>query len=180
MLPYPNVVSNIKNNSLTNQEAEYLIKLEKVLSDPNQIIDLGNKKNRLDLISYQDSERNFWVELTSNQKIILKTSIHHLESNTFVGLLRIDYKGTHQNPEGIKDTLPEYLKPYAGKWFSLDEHHMHVFVEGYKPLAWAIPLADIDFPVKEINDSSDLSDLITNFARLINLKTLINVQQAIL
>ncbi|WP_185783020.1 DUF6978 family protein [Croceivirga lutea] len=165
---------------MTNQEAEYLMKLEKVLADPHQIIDLKDKKNRLELISHQDSERNFWVEMTSNQKIILKTSIHHLESNTYVGLLRIDFKGTHQNPSGIKDTLPEYLKPYAGKWFEPNDHHMHVFVEGYKPLAWAIPLADIDFPIKEINDASDLSDLITNFAGLINLKSQINIQQAIL
>lgn len=156
------------------------MKLEKVLSDPNQTIDFKNKKNRLELISHQDSERNFWIEMTSNQKIILKTSIHHLESNTFVGLLRIDYKGTHQNPEGIRDTLPDYLKPYAGKWFDPSEHHMHVYVEGYKPLVWAIPLSDIDFPIKEINDASDLSDLITNFATLINLKSQINVQQAIL
>ncbi|WP_424003498.1 DUF6978 family protein [Maribacter sp. IgM3_T14_3] len=165
---------------MTNQEADYLMKLEKVLADPHQIIDLKNKKNRLELVSHQDSERNFWVEMTSNQKIILKTSIHHLESNTFVNLLRIDFKGTHQNPTGIMDTLPEYLKPYAGKWFEPEDHHMHVFVEGYKPLAWAIPLVDTDFPIKEINDASDLSDLITNFARLINLKSLINVQQAIL
>ncbi|MBD1259805.1 hypothetical protein HZY62_04335 [Maribacter polysiphoniae] len=165
---------------MTNQKAEYLIKLEKVLADPHQTIDLKNKKNRLELVSHQDSERNFWVEMTSNQKIILKTSIHHLESNTFVGLLRIDFKGTHQNPTGIKDTLPEDLIPYVGKWFEPEDHHMHVFVEGYKPLAWAIPLADTDFPIKEINDASDLSDLITNFARLINLKSLINIQQAIL
>lgn len=155
------------------------MKLEKVLSDPTQTIDLRNKKNRLELISHQDSECNFWMEVTSNQKIILKTSIHHLESNTFVGLLRIDFKGTHQNPEGIKDTLPDYLKSYAGEWFDPTEHHMHVFVEGYRPLAWAIPLTDIDFPIKEINDVSDLSDLITNFAELINLKSQINVQQAI-
>ncbi|MFS4418606.1 DUF6978 family protein [Maribacter sp. 2307ULW6-5] len=110
---------------------------------------------------------------------MLKTSIHHLESNSFTNLLRIDYKGTHRNPEIIKETLPSYLKKYAGKWFNLDEHHMHVFVEGYKPLAWAIPLKDHDFPVKELNSTSDLSDLITNFAKLINLKSQINIQQAI-
>lgn len=165
---------------MTNHEAEYLMKLEKVLADPHQIIDLKDKKNRLELISHQDSERNFCVEITSNRKIILKTSIHHLESNTYVGLLRIDFKGTHRNPSGIKDTLPDYLKPYAGKWFEPNEHHMHVFVEGYKTLAWAIPLADIDFPIKEINDASDLSELITSFAGLINLTSQINIQQAIL
>lgn len=165
---------------LTNQEAKYLLELEKVLVNPNQTIDLKNKKNRIELISHQDSDCAFWIEITTNQKIILKTSIHHLESNSYIGLLRIDYKGGHHNPENIKNTLPDYLKPYADKWFEPTESHMHIYVEGYKPLAWAIPLIDIDFPIKEINQSSDLSDLIFNFARKINLKSIINIQHALL
>lgn len=57
---------------------------------------------------------------------------------------------------------------------------MHIYVEGYKPLAWVIPLTDVDFPIKEIKDPSDLSDLVINFAKRINLKSIINIQQAIL
>lgn len=165
---------------LTNEEAKYLLGLDKVLSDPNQIVDLCNKKNRLDLLSHQDSEWNFWIEITTNQKIILKTSIHHLETNSYIGLLRIDYKGGHHNPRIIKNTLPEYLIPFADKWFKPTEPHMHIFVEGYKPLAWAIPLEATDFPIKDISNSSDLNDLIVNFAKEINIKSKINIQQAIL
>lgn len=164
----------------TNQEAEYLLDLEKVLVNPCQTIDLKNKKNRIELISNQDSDYAFWIEITTNQKIILKTSIHHLESNSHIGLLRIDFKGGHHNPENIKDTLPEFLKLYADKWFQATEPHMHIYVEGYKPLAWAIPLTEIDFQPNEINQSSDLSDLIFNFARRINLKSIINIQHALL
>jgi len=165
---------------LTNKEAKYLLELEKVLIDPNQKIDFRNKKNRLELISHQDSDHNFWIEMTSNQKIILKTSIHHLESNSFVGLLRIDFKGGHHNPPNIIPTLPRFLAKYADKWFDPTEPHMHIYVEGYKELAWAIPLSDTDFPVKEINDQSDLSELISKFARKVNLTSKLNVQQAIL
>jgi len=165
---------------LTNQEAKYLLDLEKVLTNPNQTIDLSKKKNRLELISHQDSDYEFWVEITTNQKIILKTSIHHLESNSFIGLLRIDFKGGHHNPSNIIPSLPEFLIPYADKWFDPTESHIHIYVEGYKPLAWAIPLTDSDFPIKDITQASDLSDLIINFARRINLKSLINIQQAIL
>lgn len=165
---------------LTNQEAKYLLNLEKVLIDPNQTVDLSKKKNRLELISHQDSDYEFWVEITTNQKIILKTSIHHLESNSYIGLLRIDYKGGHHNPANVLPTLPDFIKPYADKWFEPTESHMHIYVEGYKPLAWAIPLTDVDFPVKDITQPADLSDLIFNFAREINLKSLINIQQAIL
>jgi len=165
---------------LTNQEAKYLLGLEKVLSDPNQVIDLSKKKNRLELISHQDSDYDFWVEITTNQKIILKTSIHHLESNSYIGLIRIDFKGGHHNPANISPTLPDFLIPYADKWFEPTESHMHIYVEGYKPLAWAIPLSASDFPIKDISQASDISDLIFNFARKINLKSLINIQQAIL
>lgn len=165
---------------LTNQEANYLMNLDKVLTNPNQTIDLSQKKNRIELISHQDTDCNFWVEITTNQKIILKTSIHHLESNSYIGLLRIDIKGGHHNPSNIEPTLPDFLKPYADKWFEPNESHMHIYVEGYKPLSWAIPLTDTDFPIKEINEPSDLSDLIFNFARKINLKSIINIQQAIL
>jgi|SRR5690606_10549133 len=164
---------------LTNQEAKYLLELEKVLIDPNQIIDFKKKKNRLELFSPLDSDYEFWLEITTNQKIILKTSIHHLESNSFIGLLRIDYKGGHHNPSNVEPTLPDFLIPYADKWFNPNESHIHIYVEGYKNLAWAIPLADHNFPIKEITQVSDLTDLIFNFARIINLKSLINIQQAI-
>lgn len=165
---------------LTNQEAKYLLDLDKVLNDPHQTVDLSKKKNRLELISHEDSNYQFWVEITTNKKIILKTSIHHLESTSYIGLLRIDYKGGHQNPVNILPTVPEFLVPYAGKWFEHTESHMHIYVEDYKNLAWAIPLIDIDFPVKDIIHTSDLSDLIINFARKINLKSRINIQQALL
>ena len=165
---------------LTNQEAKYLLDLEKVLVDPNKVVDLSNKKTRLELISYQDPDHEFWVEITTNHKIILKTSIHHLESKSYVGLLRIDFRGGHHNPTTVLPTLPEFLVPYADKWFAPTESHIHIYVEGYRPLAWAIPLTDSDFPIKDINHPSDLSELIFNFARRINLKSLINIQQAIL
>ncbi|WP_418497558.1 DUF6978 family protein [Flagellimonas sp.] len=168
------------DNMLTNQEAKYLLDLEKVLNDPTQIIDLRNKKNRLELISHEDPDYQFWLEITTNQKIILKTSIHHLESNSFIGLLRIDYKGGHHNPVDVKDTVPENLRQYADKWFAPTEPHMHIYVEGYKPLAWAIPLVETDFEIQDITDQSDLTDLIFNFASRINLKSQIEIQQALL
>ena len=163
---------------LTNQLAEYLLGLEKVLINPQQVIDLSNKKNRLELISHRDYDYKFWVVITTNQKIILKTSIHHSESSSHIGLLRIDFRGRHRNPTHILPTLPDFLRPYGDKWFDVTEPHMHVYVEGYKQLAWAIPLTDTDFPVKDINEKSDLSDLIINFAHKINLTSKIHIQQS--
>lgn len=165
---------------LTNQEAKYLLDLEKNLLNPDQIVDLGNKSNTLELVSYQDSDYLFRLDITTNRKIILKTSIHHMESKSFIGLIRIDFKGGHHNPTEILHSLPEFLKPYVDKWFNPAKPHMHFYVEGYKPLAWAMPLADTDFPTKDITNQADLNDLITNFANKINLKSKINIQQSIL
>lgn len=102
-----------------------------------------------------------------------------MESNSYIGLLRIDFKGGHHNPSEILNTLPDFLRPYADKWFKPTEPHKHLYVEGYKPLAWAIPLADTDFPVKKLNDQSDLRGLIINFADSINLKSKIDIQRTI-
>lgn len=167
-------------SELTNLDAKYLLELNKVLVDPNQIIDLGLKKNTMELISPEDSDYTFRIDITSNQKVILKTSLHHQESTSYLGLLRIDFKGGHHNPVEIKDTLPEFLKGYADHWFGPSEPHMHFFVEGYKPLAWAMPLKDTKFPIKDLSSPSDLVDLIVNFAKEVNVKSLLNIQQAIL
>lgn len=165
---------------LTNDEAKYLLRLEKLLIDSSQIIDLKNPKNRLKLFSPENSNYNFWLEITSNAKIILKTSLHHLESNTFIGLLRVDFRGRHKNPSKIIDTLPDELKEYAGKWFDIDEPHMHIYVEGYKPLVWAIPLKNTNLKESRIDELADLTNLILNFAKEINLKSTPKIQQALL
>ncbi|MFP9098022.1 DUF6978 family protein [Flavobacterium sp. RHBU_24] len=164
---------------LTNEDVKYLLELEKVLKDPNQVIDLKQKKNSIDLISLEDSSCNFRLVITTNQKIILKTTLHHLESNNFTGLLRIDFKGGHKNPEELNSHVPSFLIPYAGKWLEPDQPHMHYYVEGYRPLAWAMPVMDTDFPIKTLENVSDLYDLIFNFARRINIISQLSLQQAI-
>lgn len=86
---------------LTNDEVLYLLGLKKSLENNKKIL-VKNRKTRLELISPDDKNVKFWVELTRNEKILLKTSIHHLETNHHVGLLRIDYKGSHKNPEIVQ------------------------------------------------------------------------------
>lgn len=73
------------------------------------------------------------------------------QSDTCEPLLRIDYQSGHWNP-----------------------------VEGYKSLAWAIPLADHEFPVKALKPTAELGteivQVITEFAKLIQLQTRIHMQ----
>lgn len=164
---------------LTNEEATYLLSLHKVLKDPEYIIDLCQKKNRVELIIHEETDISFVLEITSNKKIILKTSLHHYETNNHIGLLRIDFKGRHKNPEEIRPSVPDIVRPYVGQWMEFDQPHMHIYVEDYRPLAWAIPLEITQFPIKDINELSDLSVLIDTFAKHINIKSQLNIQHSI-
>ncbi|WP_424493183.1 DUF6978 family protein [Salinimicrobium sp. GXAS 041] len=165
---------------LSSEEVHYFLKLNKVLEDPNILVDLSQKRNRLELISIQDRDHKFRMDITTNPKIVLKATIHHFETNSYLGLMRIDFRGRHKNPEEVLDTLPEKLKRFRGKWFDIDEPHMHVFVEDYSDLAWAVPLSETNFGIQEIKEMSDICDLIRNFAKEINLTSELFIQQAIL
>lgn len=158
---------------LTNEETVYLLGLKKTLVNDNEII-IGSRKTRLDLVAFEDSNIKFWVELTRNEKILLKTSIHHLETKHYIGLLRIDYKGSHKNPEIVTDKVPEIVLPYKGAYIT--EPHIHVYVEGYKPLVWAIPLKDYDFEIKILDNLHDVNQLLIKFAEKINLEITQNIE----
>lgn len=92
-----------------------------------------------------------------------------------IGLIRIDYNGQHINPEGISATLPDKFHKYAGKFFKYDEPHIHYYVDGYKGLAWALPLDSESFEIKRLNSQNDIVDSILNFNKLINLETKFSV-----
>ena len=164
----------------TNKEIEYLLNLDKRLENPTQAVDLSDDKNTLELYSPKDNEYKFRVDISTNKKIILKASLHHMESNSYSGLLRIDFKGRHTNPPNANENVPQNVAIYAGKHFNIDEPHMHVYIEGYKALVWAIPLSDTNFETKEIKEHGDLSELIYNFAKEINLTSKFEIQTGLL
>lgn len=101
----------------------------------------------------------------------LRISLHHQDNTTQHGLLRVDYGGGHKNPEEIIDSLPERFHSFAG--VRLDNHggHIHYVVDGYKPLAWAIPLEVDDFPVKTIAGREHYPQTLQAFLAKINVKT---------
>jgi len=164
----------------TNKEAKYLIDLDKRLENPTQIVDLSVNKNTLDLYSPNDKEYKFRLDISSNRKIILKASLHHMESNSHTGLLRIDFKGRHTNPISVNQNVPPKLAKYAGKQFKIDEPHMHIYVHGFRALAWALPLSETNFETKEFKEHGDLSELICSFAKEINLTSKFEIQVGLL
>lgn len=99
----------------------------------------------------------------------LKITLHFQENTQPVGLLRVDYQGTHQNPVECNEFVPNFAKPYAKQ--DIKENHNHFHVQGYKPLAWAIPLRISKFPVKEIMDMDSFISALEAFQRVIHLDT---------
>jgi hypothetical protein len=128
------------------------------------------------LFSKKDDEFSFLWTIKQSSKNTLRISLHYQEEDSKTGLLRIDYNGGHTNPQSINEYVPEKFYPYAG--VKLTKSHIHYHVQGYPVLAWAIPLEEDDFLVKEISENDfniTLAEIIKLFAKTINVETVINI-----
>ena len=174
---------------ITNDQADYLIHLKKKIFQDDKLLDsiILNQEYPIvwsfDLVSAEDEDFSFKWVIKQSGKNALKISLHYQESDSNIGLLRVDYCGTHQNPQTIIDQLPEKFHKYVGKYFSHEESHVHYHVDGYKPLAWAIPITDSEMKtikITEENKNNDLISSILDFARLINIETQITINPLLL
>lgn len=162
---------------MTVELAEYLIGLDKYITENGKILDTYfldiqfPLSFRLTLSATDDLDQNLLINVKESEKKALKISLHHQDNSTQNGILRIDFNGRHFNPVEVTPTLPEIFKPFAGQWLDDYPNHIHYVVNGYKPLAWAILLEFDDFPIKEINGREDYSRTLSAFFKKINLKT---------
>lgn len=162
---------------MTVELAEYLIGLDKYIVENGKLADAYlldiqfPMSFRLTLTTPDDLDQNLLVDIKESEKKSLKISLHHQDNSTQNGVLRVDYNGRHLNPVDIIPTLPEVFRPFAGQWLDNCAGHIHYVVNGYKPLAWAIPLEIDEFPVKELNGREDYSRTLSAFFQKINLKT---------
>ncbi len=161
--------------------ANYLLGLEKHIIKNKEYVENENilietpVKLRFLLSSKEDPVQTFLVDIKESDKKSLKISFHHQDDVTQNGLLRVDYYSRHKNPEEILDTVPEHFKPYAGIYLDDYPGHIHYIVDGYSPLAWAIPLEEDEFPVKDIKNIGDVKEALTAFFTKINIKTKITL-----
>jgi len=164
---------------MTVELAEYLIGLDKYIVQNGEIADTFlldiqfPMSIRLALSAPDDLDQNLLVNIKESEKKSLKISLHHQDNSTQNGLLRVDFNGRHFNPVDIIDTVPETFRPFAGQWLDDYSGHIHYVVNGYRPLAWAIPLEVDDFTVKELNGREDYTRTLNAFFQKINLKTVI-------
>lgn len=163
----------------SNELAKKLINLPKEIDGDFTTINLNDDKTRIYLKNSEEPEYYFLWEVSANKKISFKVSLHSQEDNSKEGLIRIDYKGGHKNPETIISPIPELLKPYIGYWFT-NEPHIHIFVQGYKDLAWAVPLGVYNFTTLDINSYEDFADALISFSKEINIISRFNVQKPLI
>lgn len=163
---------------ITQEQADYLLTLSKHIIEGEEVLE--RKKytpsfpinDRIYMISKEDDEFSFFLEINQSSKQKLKLTLHLQEEDASIGLLRVDFNGRHFNPEIANDKVPDIFKPFAGQW--LEESHIHYFVYGYRPLAWAIPLkADNTFSVKDFTGTSEFGNVLQAFGNKINLKTIL-------
>ncbi|MDR0304840.1 MAG: hypothetical protein LBH98_08765 [Chitinispirillales bacterium] len=160
----------------TREQIDHLLNLSKmveingVLENSVTFNQEAPFKQQYKLKSPIDDDYIFFYDINQSAKNHLKLTLHLIDNNTKAGLLRVDFNGQHQNPEKIKDGLPKDFHLFAGKFFDYNEHHIHYYVEGYKPLAWAKPLEN-NFPVSSIASHADVISAFTAFNAMITLET---------
>jgi hypothetical protein len=168
--------------NITNEQADYLLKLPKKIVEDNELlsqITINQKfpfNERFELLSESDGEISFLWEITQSAKNTLRISLHFQEDDSNIGLLRIDYNGGHTNPQTINGNVPEKFHPYIG--MQLTESHIHYYIQGFPFLSWAIPLIDDDFEIKTIDENNfneTFANIIKLFAKTINIETIINI-----
>ena len=157
------------------QQSQYLIRLPKKIIERDQavvhkhIVFKVPFVEHYELLSEEDRDYSFLVEVYQSGKNLLKISLHCQEDSTNYGLLRVDYGQRHQNPTTINEHVPEACHPYAGQW--INTGHIHFAVEGYRSLAWAVPLEADEFPIKEITSVTEISEAFSSFFKRINVET---------
>ncbi|GIV26241.1 MAG: hypothetical protein KatS3mg027_0055 [Bacteroidia bacterium] len=170
---------------LNNSEVSFLLSLEKKVFDNNNFIntlDVSGKwpfQYKFTLSSPQNTDYLFLYDINQSAKNRFKITLYLMDSDSKIGLLRVDFHGQHKNPEQINEHVPEFLKPYAGMFFDYHQHHIHIYVKGYKTtLDWAMPLTNHEFAVKNISSQKDILDAFGEFNKYINLKTSFEIQLA--
>lgn len=164
--------------TFTFEQAQYLLQLPKkvemngTLQDSITFTQPFPFQERYTLISPDDTEFTFLYEVNQSSKNQFKLTLFLMDEDTRIGLLRVDFSGQHENPHTIKENVPLAFRPFIGKFFNYDSHHIHCFVEGYKTtLDWALPLTDDTFPVKQIKNSNDVIAAFNSFNDVIHLET---------
>lgn len=152
--------------------------LPKVFQKKTETIDISPNTNRFMLVSPEDKTCEFLLQYFKSTKADYKITLHHQENSQICLLVRVDYNSGHRNPDIINENVPDYMKAYCG--VQLNESHVHINVEGYRDLAWAVPLNTYDkMSIKQIVSPDQFGLAIIEFAKLINISSKFTTQTSL-
>lgn len=157
----------------------YLLALPKQVDQSIKILHLSQPVIRLNLTSKEDNAWSFLFQISKSSKGDYKISLHHQENSSYTGLARVDYNSGHRNPATANDHVPDFLSKYVGE--QINESHIHLNIETYPALAWAIPLNDYKkFPIWSITEQGDYSKAVMEFSNMINLNVNFTIAEPLL
>ena len=143
---------------MTFEESEKYINCAKVVvGDDGKVTQsydacmTANGSYQLNLQSVDSPETKFLLIVRPNVKIGVKMTLH-LMNKMKEGLIRLDYAGSHTNPQEWKEGVPVIFKQYAGHCFN-NQTHLHKFVENYS-LQWALPIEETSIEPKAISNTN--------------------------
>lgn len=132
---------------MTFEEVQELLgKSKKLVADDGQLMDayyLDQKVPltiKFDLTDTETQKLKFRLAVQQSSKIGYKINFHMMDVNGYIGLSSLDINGSHWNPIEITDKVPGFVAGHASE--HIITSHLHYYVEGYKPLAWALALSD--------------------------------------
>ena len=174
---------------MTYEESLRLLRIRKLVKGRDGAfiksieIDSGRRLDmRIGLVS-DDGAYDFQWCITQSSKDMLKMSLHMMDVDSKEGIFRVDYNSGHLNPKERRPELPDAFVPYIGKQFAINEHHVHYYVEGYRSLAWALPLAVTNIEQRELREdhyADDIASAVESFAKAVNIDIKFTILQSIL
>ena len=171
---------------ITNQQADFLLSLPKYIveNDVKLTQKRFNQPSIWDMRFLLIGESNgdafeFLWEIWQSTKNTIKMSLHYQDEETKTGLFRVDFNSGHNNPAELTAIVPAKFHPFVGKHFSINEHHVHYHVEGFKSLAWALAIENDNFPHKNMTEQN-VVEIVEDFAKTINLQTKLIINRRLL
>lgn len=135
-------------------------------------------EERFILETKEDVPYEFLMQISQSAKNSVKISLHLQSNNLKIGLLRVDYSGTHRNPQEVTNDVPADFLPYQGK--IIIGSHIHYYVKGYNQLEWAIPIEETSYRCKHIDGQESIIEAIECFSEAIHLNTKLHFERALL
>lgn len=177
----------IKDNAPTIEEVDEIISAKKYIIENGNVLSKFRIKQSpsLDLrITLQTECKKYMLlwRAVGGRKNLLKMSLHLQGQKENIGLLRIDYRGSHMNPQTAPPNLPDRFTPYIGEFFPATSSHVHYYVPGGKnSLEWAIPIENTAVSCKEILSLHEsVGDAIGSFSAYINIETQIQFDRMLI